>query len=392
MASKIEDHDRLRKTFIIKPTMNCNLRCKYCFEFKKNGDYYNTHYLNIEYVESFIERVASIFPQSHILWLLHGGEPLVAGIEYLRRMIACIRSVNEKNGVDFQFAVQTNGTLLSDEYVTVLESNADILSERVVSVSLDGPQEINDQVRFTIEGASSFSRVVNGIRRIHKSKLDFSTISVIGSHNVDRPVDVYGFMKEIGARLCKFIPCYNFSDAGEPERFGINPIQYAEFMCKVFDMWVHDLPSTPREKSLVIDPIVTILAKLSNVFVTWCEYRREKCDNFVCLYPDGELWLCDTMDHVTMHDFGYIGNVKTMSDDEFRKAVSTPCDACHYSEFYGAVTKVCHDCDIYNLCCGGCLPMRDILGKKSSKLLEDYCQAKRIMFSYLKRASDNALS
>ena len=387
-----ENPYQIRKTFIIKPTMNCNLRCKYCFEFKKNGDYYDVHHLSIEYVENFILRAANIFPKSHILWLLHGGEPFITGPEYVRRLINCIKSANKQYDVDFQLAVQTNGTLLSDEYIKILEDNADILSERVVSISLDGPQEINDKVRLTAGGASSFSNVVDGIRRIQKSKLDFSTISVIGAHNVDRPEDVYNFMKEMGARLCKFIPCYNFSDSGKAERFGINPMQYAEFMCRVFDIWLHDLPKTPKEKCLVIDPIATILAKLSSVFVTWCEYRPEKCDNFVCLYPDGELWLCDTMDHMTMRDFGYIGNVKTLTDNEFKKVIVAPCKACRYTDFYGTMMETCRDCSIKTLCCGGCLPMRDILRKKSPHLLDDYCQAKKMLFSYLKRASDNALS
>ena len=274
-STEKEEQFQFRKTFIIKPTMNCNLRCKYCFEFNKNGNFYDAHHLDIKYVEGFIDHVANIFPKSHILWLLHGGEPFINGFEYLQRLINCIRSANKKHGVDFQLAVQTNGTLLSDECIKILEDNVDILSERVVSISLDGPQEINDQVRITPYGASSFSSVINGIRRIQKSNLDFSTISVIGSHNVDRPADVYHFMKEMGARLCKFIPCYNFSEQGEVERFGINPIQYAVFMCKIFDMWMHDLPGMSKENCLVIDPITTILAKLSNAFVTWCEYRRE---------------------------------------------------------------------------------------------------------------------
>lgn len=359
---------------------------------KKNGDFYNAHHLDIDYVECFIDRTANVFPKSHILWLLHGGEPFINGVEYLRRLIMCIRGVNKKYEVDFQLAVQTNGTLLTEDYIEILEENSDILSERVVSISLDGPQEINDQVRVTANGFSSFSNVINGIKRIQESKLDFSTISVIGTHNIAHPDEVYNFMKKMGARLCKFIPCYNFDDNGNPERFGINPIQYAKFICNIFDMWLHDLPIVPREKCLVIDPIATILAKLSNVFVTWCEYRKEKCDNFVCLYPDGELWLCDTMDHISMRDFGYIGNIKNLSNEKLKEAISMPCSACQYNNFYDMMTNKCRECDIYHLCCGGCLPMRDILGKKSPKLLDDYCQGKRILFSYLKRASDNALS
>ena len=383
---------KLQKTFIVKPNMNCNLRCRYCYEFNKNGDCYNNSLLSIDEISSFIYRVSKLFPDSRILWLLHGGEPLINGGSFLEEFITRVRQARDSSGVDFQLALQTNGTLITEDIVKILEGNIDLLSERVVSVSIDGPQLVNDQVRVTMQGQSSYEPVLKGIEYIRNSKLDFSTISVIGAHNVSRAEEVYAFMKSIGARLCKFIPCYNFSAQGAPERFGVSPIEYAEFICKIFDLWLQDLPNTPKEKWLVIDPIATVLAKLSNVFVTWCEFRDEKCDNFVCLYPDGELWLCDTMDHATMRDVGFIGNMKTLSDSEFVKAVSSPCKVCKFHEFYDRMLRKCRECDIYALCKGGCLPMRNILKGKSEGLFADYCTAKHMLFKHMKRATDYALS
>ena len=279
----------LLKTFIIKPNMNCNLRCRYCYEFNKNGNRYCKDFLGIDEITSFIGRAAKLFPKSRILWLLHGGEPLINGESFLEKFISNVRRARDESGVDFQLALQTNGTLITDGVVKILEDNIDLLSERVVSISIDGPQHINDLVRVTQRGQSSFSSVLSGIERIKNSKLDFSTISVVGTHNIDYAEEVYAFMKSIGARLCKFIPCYNFSAQGISERFDVNPKEYATFICRIFDLWLKDLPNTPKENWLIIDPIATILAKLSDVFVTWCEFRDEKCDNFVCLYPDGEL-------------------------------------------------------------------------------------------------------
>ena len=382
----------LQKTFIIKPNMNCNLRCGYCYEFNKNGECYSNALLDVGAITSFIERTARVFPDSRVLWLLHGGEPLVSGVRFLEQFISKVRRVREERHVDFQLALQTNGTLVSDEVVRALEDNIDLLSERVVSVSIDGPRKMNDLVRKSINGASSFDAVMSGIERIKKSKLDFSTITVVGAHNVEHADEVYAFMKSIGARLCKFIPCYNFDGDGCSERFGISPIDYARFVCRIFDCWMKDLPCIPKDRWLVIDPIATILAKVSRVFVTWCEFRDEKCDNFVCLYPDGELWLCDTMDHSTMRDVGYIGNIKTLSDADFVKAVSSPCSVCGFHEFYEQMLTGCRECDIYGMCHGGCLPMRDIIQKKSHRLFEEYCKAKHMLFDYIKKAADYALS
>lgn len=383
---------KLQKTFIIKPNMNCNLRCRYCYEFNKNGEHYCKDFLGIDEITSFMGRTAKLFPESRILWLLHGGEPLINGGKFLEKFISNVRLARDRTGADFQLALQTNGTLITDEIVKVLEDNIDLLSERVVSVSIDGPQHLNDQVRVTPQGQSSFSSTLKGIARIKASKLDFSTISVVGAHNIAHAEEVYAFMKSIGARLCKFIPCYNYSKEGLPERFGVPPKDYARFICKIFDLWLKDLPITPKENWLIIDPIATILAKLSNVFVTWCEFRDEKCDNFVCLYPDGELWLCDTMDHTTMQDVGFIGNIKTLSDEQFVRAIATPCNACKFQQFYDQMLTECRKCDIFELCHGGCLPMRDIIKGKSAKLFDEYCAAKHILFNYMKRATDHALS
>ena len=141
---------KLQKTFIVKPNMNCNLRCRYCYEFNKNGDCYNNSLLSIDEISSFIYRVSKLFPDSRILWLLHGGEPLINGGSFLEEFITRVRQARDSSGVDFQLALQTNGTLITEDIVKILEGNIDLLSERVVSVSIDGPQLVNDQVRVTM--------------------------------------------------------------------------------------------------------------------------------------------------------------------------------------------------------------------------------------------------
>lgn len=382
----------IQKTFIIKPTMKCNLRCEYCYEFNKNGDFYQNKDLDIRYIANLIKSTATLFQESRVLWMLHGGEPLLKNFIFIKDFVDTIRAVRKEYKVDFQFALQTNATLLTSDIVKLLEDNVDLLSGRIVSISIDGPQYINDVARHTLSGESSFKKTINGIKLIKQSNLKFSTISVIGRHNIEHPNDVFYFNKQIGSQLCKFIPCYNFNDNGDCEKLGIKPIEYAKFMCDIFDIWMHNITNIPTIEAMVIDPIVTILSKLSKSFVTWCEYREEKCDNFICLYPDGELWLCDSMNHATMRSIGFIGNIYDMSPNEFAKAVSKPCSVCNFGKFYTHLMDVCKKCDIYMFCKGGCLPMRNALKQKSSLLSEDYCKGKHILFNHIKKGFDHALS
>ena len=197
---------QFKKTIVIKPTMNCNLRCGYCYEFARNGTTYCKDTMNIEQLNSIVVRTAKLFPNSKILWMFHGGEPLLMGAGYIEEFTNCIRSVNEKYSVDYKIALQTNGTMLTDECIRVLEKNIDLLSERIVSISIDGPKEINDATRRLSTGESPYNKIEDAIRRVKKSKLSFSTISVVGSHNVKEAARIFGYLKEIGANLSNLFP------------------------------------------------------------------------------------------------------------------------------------------------------------------------------------------
>lgn len=105
----------LAKTIIIKSNMNCNLRCKYCYEFNRNGNIYDSSIFDIYQLCSFIERMAQVFPDSKILWMLHGGEPLINGLDYFNTFVECIKRVNNEYDVEFKIALQTNATLLNDD-------------------------------------------------------------------------------------------------------------------------------------------------------------------------------------------------------------------------------------------------------------------------------------
>ena len=384
----------LTKTIVLKTTMDCNLRCRYCYEFGRNGDVYAGKRIGIEELESLIKRTARLFPGSQILWMLHGGEPMIHGADYFRQMADCIRRVNAEAGVRFEIALQTNATLLTDSWIHILEDNADLLSERIVSVSIDGPQEINDRTRLTSQDGSSYQMTMDAIEKIRNSALTFTTISVVGAHNADSPDTVYRFIRDLKPNFSKFIPCYNFDGAGFPERYGIDPMQYADFMCRVFDLWLHDLPGHEPGDWFVIDPLATIISVLTGTFVSWCEYRDEKCDNFTALYPDGGLWLCDTFDHNddNMRNAAYLGNVFELSDEDLTRALLRPCEVCSYQTFYRQLTEKCSSCQIREFCRGGCIASRASLGTRSERLSANHCRAKHRLIQHIQRGVSLALS
>jgi len=203
----------------------------------------------IDHLTGIVWRTAKLFPDSKILWIFHGGEPLLQGAAYLEKFTDCIRKVNQEYPVDYKIALQTNASLLTDEYIHILEKNADLLSERIVSISIDGPKEINDLIRHLANGQSPFREIETAIQRVKNSKLAFSTISVVGTHNVKRAKEVSAYMKGLGSNLCKFVSNYNSDPAGNAEMYGIRPMEFAEFMCEIFDLWIHDLQNQTEKTS-----------------------------------------------------------------------------------------------------------------------------------------------
>lgn len=379
----------MKKTIVLKCNMNCNLRCKYCYEFNRNGNTYKSDIISCEQLSVFIKKIAKIFSNSEVLFTLHGGEPLINGIEYFESFANQIRRARSLYNVDFKIAIQTNGIALnSSEWISVFEKNMDILDGKIIGVSIDGPQCINDETRLSSTGESSYKSVIAAISRLRDSSLQFSTLTVVGEHNVNQAENLYKFIKNLNLNFCKFIPCYNFDSTGKKELYGIYPSEYAEFICDIFDLWLQD----QSKNWLVIDPIATIISKICNISVTWCEYRKEKCDNFIALYPDGELWLCDTFDHDSdSRDVAYLGNINLLTDTDLKKAFESPCSLCKYDTFYKEQLDLCKKCDIYDYCCSGCLPIHYSMKKKSKKLFSDYCAAKHMLFNHIKEAVSYAL-
>ena len=236
------------------------------------------------------------------------------------------------------------------------------------------------------------SEIENAIYRVKESELVFSTISVVGTHNVNNPKEVYSYLRKLGANLCKFVPNYNSDMIGNSELYGIRPMNFAHFMCEIFDLWMHDLPNQNDGNKMIIDPIASIICSLTNSVVTWCEYRQEKCSNFTCIYPNGEMWLCDNFIHETMKDTAYVKNIFEVSDEELKTILLTPSKVCGFDAFYDMAMGRCKDCDIYEYCKGGCLPTHNEMFKKSKDLYDEYCEAKKMLINHIKRGVELALS
>ncbi len=105
------------------------------------------------YIRQHID--ASTEPVISFSW--HGGEPLLAGLDFYRKAVA-LQKKWKPAGRTIINGIQTNGTLLDESWVKFLaEENFRL------GISMDGPEDLHNQFRKTRDGKGSFQKVLTWI-------------------------------------------------------------------------------------------------------------------------------------------------------------------------------------------------------------------------------------
>lgn len=229
----------------------CNLSCKYCYYLEK-GNLYASQPLHKEFLmsdqtlEAFIRQYIQSQTQPQVLFTWHGGEPLMRPISFYKKALAIQRQYAGGRTIDN--CLQTNGTLLTDEWCRFFRDN-----NWLIGISIDGPQEFHDEYRRARGGQPSFHKVMRGIELLEKYGVEWNAMGVVNDFNADYPLDVYHFYKEIGCRYIQFTPIIerilmhddgrhlaSMADIGEGTLadFSVQQGQFAHFACTIFDEWV----------------------------------------------------------------------------------------------------------------------------------------------------------
>src|SRR6266581_5454847 len=143
-----------------KPTgAVCNLDCEYCFFLSKEMLYPGSRFrMAAELQETYIRQLLGAHaraPEVVVAW--QGGEPTMMGLDFFRRSMDLERA-HARPGQRVLNTIQTNGTLLDDEWGAFLREN-----EFLVGISIDGPPEMHDAYRVDKGGKPTFERVMKGL-------------------------------------------------------------------------------------------------------------------------------------------------------------------------------------------------------------------------------------
>ncbi|ABW19258.1 thioether cross-link-forming SCIFF peptide maturase [Alkaliphilus oremlandii] len=133
---------------------DCNIRCKYCFA--SQGDFKGVRSLMSEEVgkkaiDFLLENSGG---RRNLEVDFFGGEPLM-NFETVKKIVDYGRSKEKEFNKNIRFTMTTNGVLLNDENMAYINENM-----HNVVLSIDGRREVNDNMRYAINGQGTYDIIV----------------------------------------------------------------------------------------------------------------------------------------------------------------------------------------------------------------------------------------
>jgi uncharacterized protein len=113
-------------------------------------------------------------------------------------------------------ALQTNGTLLDDEWCHFLKQH-----HFMVGISLDGPREIHYRYRRDRQGMGTFDAVMRGLKLLQKYGVEYNVMASAARETARQPQEVYRFFKGEGVEFIQFVPVIERLAAPAEQQLGL---------------------------------------------------------------------------------------------------------------------------------------------------------------------------
>lgn len=273
---------------LIKPASSlCNLRCKYCFyeDEAQNRSRHSMGIMQEALADTLIHQVfEAVDSDGTVSFAFQGGEPTVAGLPFFRHFTETVRRCRPSQ-VQVCFAIQTNGTLLNEEWARFLKAEGFL-----VGLSLDGFRQAHDTHRIDPEGAGTWKQVLAAKKLLDQYQVDYNALCVVTSLCARNPEKAYGSLKNLGFRYMQFIACLD--PIGHPrgqEPWSLTPEDYGAFLCRLFDLWYRDWAAGDYHSIRLFEDFIHILLGDGASTCATCG----KCGAYLVLEGDGSAYPCD---------------------------------------------------------------------------------------------------
>lgn len=366
---------------LVKPAgSRCNLACKYCYYLEKSKLYADSpqEVMSDELLEKFIHDYIAAQTMPQVLFTWHGGETLMRPLSFYKRVVELQKK--HANGHTIDNCIQTNGTLLTDEWCEFFRRE-----NWLVGVSIDGPQEFHDEYRRNKGGRPSFQQVMRGIRLLNKHGVEWNALAVVNDFNADYPLDFYHFFKEIGCHYIQFTPIVERLQSHEDGRtlasvneegtgglmeFSVTPEQWGNFLCTIFDEWVHN------------DVGEYFIQIFDSTLANWMGQQpgictlAPTCGHAGVIEWNGDVFSCD---HFVFPEYK-LGNIHTSSLIDM---MYSPRQKAFGQAKRNALPRQCRECNYLFACNGECPKNRFAHTADGEPVLNYLCKGYHQFFEHV---------
>lgn len=356
---------------MLKPAgAHCNLACKYCYYLEKNKLYPTAqrHLMSDEMLEQFTREYIEAQTMNQVLFTWHGGEPLLRSIDFYRKALSLQQKYAGGRRIDN--VIQTNGTLLTDEWCEFFAQN-----HWLVGISIDGPQPDHDHYRLTAAGKPSWKKVMLGIKLLKKHGVEWNAMAVVNAYNANHPLEFYRFFKENGCQFLQFTPIVERQTRHEDGRTlasladkneiplseaSVTPEQWGYFLCAIFDEWVRK-----DVGKIFVEIFDCTLANWMGISPGICAYSKE-CGHAGVMEHNGDVYSCD---HFVFPEYK-LGNIRDHSLIDMLYGEQQQ----EFSRLkHSSLPRQCKECDMEFACHGECPKNRFMKDKYGDSGLNYLC-------------------
>ena len=363
----------------------CNLACNYCYYLEKSNLYKHQpkRQMSEELLERFVKDYIEAQTMNEVVFTWHGGEPTLRPLSFYQKAVELQKKY--AGGRIIHNSLQTNGTLLTDEWCRFLKAN-----NWLVGISIDGPEAFHDRYRRDSQGRPSWQKVMEGIQLLQHYGVEWNAMAVVNRYNADHPQAFYRFFKSIGCQYIQFTPIVernvqhadgrhlasiNDADDAPVTDFSVTPEQWGSFLCGLFDEWVkQDIGK------VFVQIFDSMLANWVGVAPGSCIYAKE-CGHAGVMEYNGDVYSCD---HFVFPQYK-LGNINEHTLIEMLYGEKQR----RFSQLkYNKLPRQCKECRWAFACHGECPKNRFVNDRYGNPGLNYLCEGYRRFFEHIAPTMD----
>lgn len=311
-------------------------------------------------VTTYLTQLIAAHRTREITIAFQGGEPTLMGVDFYRRLVAKAKEIAGPQRI-LEFTLQTNGTLLDDEWCEFLATE-----NVLVGLSLDGPSAMHDAYRVDKQGRPTYDRVKAAWELLQRHNVATNVLCSVHAANADHGLEVYKhFRDDLGVRFIQLIPIVEratpelikqaddgwgaraserplyVQDGSLVTERSVTPEQWGKFLTAVFDEWVRN-----DVGEVFVPSFDAALAAWLGMQSSMCIFS-ETCGTAIALEHNGDVYSCD---HYVEPEY-LLGNI---SERHLAEMVASPQQQAFGAAKATTLPSQCVTCEVRFACHGEC--------------------------------------